>query len=238
MKYAVTVAFGLFFLLSAPVYLALLGGLWVVTTPFDPDRHLTHWLVSHLGYGYLKVNPLWDVAVEGRERIPEGPCVFTVNHQSMADVIAVLGLFHRFKFVSKSSLFSVPFVGWAMRLARYMSLVRGKPHSTQVMLDSCRAWLRRGTPVLIFPEGTYAPVGHLLAFKRGAFNLAVEEKVPLVPVVIEGTRSLVIEDGPWLEPTCRIRVRVLPAILPGELGADPGLLAERVRDLYHRELKL
>jgi 1-acyl-sn-glycerol-3-phosphate acyltransferase len=75
-----------------------------------------------------------------------------------------------------------------------------------------------------------------LPFKRGAFRLAIDEKVPLVPVVLEGTRSLVIEDGPWLQPRCRIRMRVLPPWRPEELGQDESALAERARALFRREL--
>jgi 1-acyl-sn-glycerol-3-phosphate acyltransferase len=235
-KYAATFYFAVFFALSAPFYLACLMGLWLLSWPFDRDRHAVHALVSRMGISYFRINPMWRLSFEGRDLIPKGPAVFVANHQSMADVIAILGLNRRFKFVSKSSLFEVPVVGWAMRLARYVSLRRGLPHTTQAMLESCRHWLRRGTAVLIFPEGTYAPVGKLLPFKRGAFRLAIERQVPLVPVVIEGTRTLVIEDGPWLEPRCRIRIRVQPPLLPSELGTDENVLADRVRELFAREL--
>ena len=66
------------------------------------------------------------------------------------------------------------------------------------MMAQCRGWLRRGMPVLLFPEGTYSGGGPLLPFKRGAFLLAIEEQVPIVPVVIRGTAELVHEDGPWM----------------------------------------
>src|SRR5437762_826848 len=83
------------------------------------------------------------------------------------------------------------YVGWAMSLCRYVLLERGRVHSTSRMMQTCRAWLCRGMPVLIYPESTYGPGGGLLPFKSGAFVLAVEERVPLVPVVIEGTPDLI-----------------------------------------------
>jgi 1-acyl-sn-glycerol-3-phosphate acyltransferase len=178
------------------------------------------------------------VQVEGRENIPRGPAVLVANHQSLSDVVAVMGLHRPFKFVSKASLFRLPIIGWAMSLAGYVRVARGQPRSTRQMLDSCRSWLRRGTPVLIFPEGTYAPAGRLLPFKRGAFRLAIEERVPLVPVIIEGTRSLVVEDGPWLEPRCRIAVRALPPLPATALGDNEVVLAERLRELFQQELGL
>jgi 1-acyl-sn-glycerol-3-phosphate acyltransferase len=238
LKYVVTCAFGLYFALTAAPFLALIGLTWLVTAPFDPDRRAVHAVVARIGYLYCRINPFWRVRVEGRERLPQGPAVIVANHQSMADVIVAFGLFTQFKYVSKDSLFRVPIVGWAMRLARYVSLHRGHPHSAQLMLDSCRHWLRRGTSILMFPEGTYAPLGQLLPFRRGAFHLAIEQGVPVVPVVLEGTRSLMVEDGPWMEPTCRVRVRVLEPLPAAELGNDEAALAERVRGIFLRELGL
>jgi 1-acyl-sn-glycerol-3-phosphate acyltransferase len=235
-KYAVTILFALVFALTAPVCVLVAVLLWLLGAAFDPDRHWVHAWISWWGFQYFRVNPLWRITVEGRELIPPGPSVIIANHQSLADVVTMLGLYRRFKFVSKASLFSIPLVGWVMGLARYVSVVRGRPHSTQQMLKDCQRWLRQKTAVMIFPEGTYAPVGRLLPFKRGAFRLAIDEKVPVVPVVLEGTRSLVIEDGPWLQPRCRIRMRVLPPWPPEELGQDEAALAERARALFRREL--
>jgi 1-acyl-sn-glycerol-3-phosphate acyltransferase len=235
-KYAVTFAFGLLCAVTMPLLFAFFLLVWAVTAPFDPDRHAVHAVVCRCAFHYLRVNPFWHVRVEGRERLPRGPCVLVSNHQSMADVVVAMGLFHRFKYVSKASLFRLPFVGWAMRLAKYVSLQRGRPHSTQEMMDSCRHWLRRGTPVLLYPEGTYAPQGTMLPFRRGPFRLAIEERVPVVPVILEGTRGLILGDGPWFQPRCRIRLRVLPPLPVDALGQDEAALAARVQALYEREL--
>jgi 1-acyl-sn-glycerol-3-phosphate acyltransferase len=150
----------------------------------------------------------------------------------MADIIAVLGLYYPFKFVSKASLFSVPGLGWLMKMAKYVSVERGRPKSMNEMMETCRRWLRAGMSVMIFPEGTYASDGNLLPFKTGAFVLAIEERVPLAPVVIEGTPQLIYEDGPWLSPTARITVTVQEPMMPQSLGADPEALAARVRAQY------
>jgi 1-acyl-sn-glycerol-3-phosphate acyltransferase len=211
--------------------------LWAISAPFDPQRRAVHALICRWGHQYLRVWPLWRVEVEGRERLPKEPCVIIANHQSMADIIAVLGLYYPFKFVSKGSLFAVPVLGWIMRMARYVSVERGRPKSTQAMMDECRAWLKSGMSVLIFPEGTYASDGHLLPFKTGAFVLAMEEKVPIAPVVVEGTPELVFEDGPWLSPRAHVKVRVQEAIGPEEMGGDAEALARRVREKYQGWLR-
>lgn len=237
MRLLFTLSFWLVFLSTAPLAFLFSLGLWAVTAPFDASRAGVHRFICLWTHGYLKLCPLWDVKVLERERLPPGPSVLVANHQSMADIAAVMGLSHPFKFVSKASLFSLPVVGWVMRLASYVRVERGQPHSTQKMMEDCRAWLRRGVAVLLFPEGTYSSDGRLLPFKRGAFRLAIEEQVPLVPVLIQGTSDLIQEDGPWLNPRCRVRVTVLPGIPPSELGPDDQELARRVRRLFAQQLE-
>ena len=208
--------------------------LWLVTLPFDPKRRALHAFVTGWMHTYLKIWPGWRVTVRGRERLPPGPCVLVANHQSVADVLACMGLRHPYKFVSKGSLFSLPVVGWTMKMLGYVRVERGRPRSMQRMMDDCRVWLRQGVPVLIFPEGTYASARELLPFKRGAFKLAIEEKVPVVPVAIHGTTSLVVGDGPWMSPRARIDVEVLEPLSTEAMGADEKALAERVRALLGR----
>ena len=232
---AVTVAFWMVVGLTMPLLFLVAALLFAVTAPFDPDRRVLHAFVCWSCHAYLHVNPLWRVRVEGRERIPRGASVLVVNHQSMADVAACMGLHRPFKFVSKASLFSLPVVGWAMKMLRYVRLERGRPHSTRAMLDQCRHWLRRGLAVLMFPEGTYAPGAALLHFKPGAFVLARDERVPMVPVLISGTRDLVVGDGPWMAPRVNIRIRVLdPLDFPA--GADAVQVAAAMRERFAREL--
>lgn len=232
---AVTVAFWVLAAVTMPVVFLLSALLFLATAPLDPDRRVLHAFVCRVCHGYLHLNPLWRVRVEGRERIPPGASVLVVNHQSLADVAACMGLHRPFKFVSKASLFSVPLVGWAMSMLRYVRLERGRPHSTRAMLEECRSWLRRGMAVLMFPEGTYAPGEALLHFKPGAFVLARDERVPLVPVLLSGTRALVVGDGPWMAPRVDVRIRVLdPVDVPP--GADALHLASEMRARFAREL--
>lgn len=238
-KYLVTIAYALFFLLTAPVCTVLGVLLWLVTLPFDRNRTVLHAFVCgwcHLLY--LRAWPGWHVRVEGRERLPDGPAVIIANHQSAIDIVAAMGLFHPFKFVAKSSLFTVPMVGWLMTLMRYVPVVRGHVHAMDKMLEDCRGWLRRGVAVFIFPEGTYSPAGQPLPFKRGAFRLAIEEHVPVVPVVLEGTTDILEGDGPQMHARASVRVRVLPPLPPESLGDDPVELAARVRALYFEALRL
>jgi 1-acyl-sn-glycerol-3-phosphate acyltransferase len=232
---AVTLLFWLVVSVTMPVLFVVAGLLFLATAPFDPHRRVLHAFVCRVCHGYLHLNPFWRVRVEGRERIPRGAAVLVANHQSLADVATCMGLHRPFKFVSKASLFALPVVGWSMSMLRYIRLERGRPHSTRRMLGECRAWLRRGVAVLMFPEGTYAPGVPLLHFKPGAFVLARDERVPLVPVLLTGTRDLVVGDGPWMSPRVDICVRVLdPVDFPP--GADVVQVAAEMRARFAREL--
>src|SRR5690606_21699782 len=106
---------------------------------------------------------------------------------------------------------------------------RGDRESAAAMLDHCRAHLRRGMSVLLFPEGTRSHDGELRPFKHGAFTLAVQEKVPVVPVAVVGTREALPKSGWVLRGAVSPRVQVLPAIHPDEVDGDPDRLMERVR---------
>ena len=225
---AATLWFWLVFLVTSPICLALGTVLWLVTLPFDADKRALHWFVTRWTFQYLRAWPGWSVRVRGREHLPKEPCVLVANHQSMADVVAVMGIRYPFKFVSKASLFSLPIVGWLMRMMKYVSLERGRHGSTRAMMDVCRFWLRCGMSVLIFPEGTYS-TEKMLPFKRGAFVLAVEEKVPVVPVVLRGTDGLIRGDGPWMNARARIVVEVLPAISADAFNGDVAALSDHVR---------
>jgi len=228
---AVTLLFALLLVLTAPLCVVLGCLLFVVSRPFDPDRRMLHAFVCHWCVSYLRLNPWWHLHVEGRRRVPAGPAVLVANHQSMVDIVAAMALFHPFKFVSKRSLFHVPLLGWMMTLIRHVPLDRGRPHSTREMLEACRRWIHRGSAVFFFPESTYAPRDRMLPFRPGAFLLAIEEQVPVVPVLIEGTRELVDGDGPWMAPRARVRVTVLEPRMPPH-PSDPDELAVEVQALF------
>jgi 1-acyl-sn-glycerol-3-phosphate acyltransferase len=154
------------------------------------------------------------------------------NHQSASDILAAMGLGHPFKFVAKAALFRTPCVGWLMTWMEYVAVKRGHAQAMDKMLEDCRGWLRRGVAVLIYPEGTYSRTREPLPFKRGAFQLAIAEQVPVVPVVIEGTTDIIAGDGPLMGWRARVKVRVLPAVPVEALGTDPVELAGRVRNLH------
>ncbi|MFY0584066.1 lysophospholipid acyltransferase family protein [Cystobacter fuscus] len=227
-----TLWFWLVFLSTAPFCTAIGGIIWLVTWPFDRNRNALHAFVCARCHVLYLSWPGWRVRIEGREHLPAGPSVLVANHQSASDILAAMGLNHPFKFVAKAALFRTPCVGWLMQWMEYVAVKRGHPQAMERMLEDCRGWLRRGVAVLIYPEGTYARTREPLPFKRGAFQLAIAEQVPVVPVVIEGTTDVIAGDGPLMGASARVRVRVLPPVPVHALGEDPVELAGRVRDMH------
>jgi 1-acyl-sn-glycerol-3-phosphate acyltransferase len=197
----------------------LLGALTLlVTAPFDARRAAARRVVNLGCHQYLRCWPWWSVRVTGGERLPAGPCVIICNHQSMADIGAVMGLPLAFTFVSKASMFEVPFIGWMMGWLRHVPLDRGRRESMKQMLQTCSARLEQGEAVLVFPEGTYASGPARLPFRRGAFHLAQRHQVPVVPVVLRGTAELVFEDGPLCAARGEVTVEVMEPVMPPAPG--------------------
>lgn len=204
----------------------------------DRERRFMHWYINGWMFNYLRMNPWWKIEFVGRERLPKGGSVFVANHQSLADILISFGLATQYRFVSKAILFKTPLVGWSMKLCGYIPLVRGDSASARVMMDQCRYWIRKGIPVYIYPEGTFNKGDRLLPFRRGAFVLAIDEKVPVVPIAISGTSGLVFEDSPLLSFRAHVRVEILEPIMPESFGDDPVALGARARERISRALGL
>lgn len=207
-------------------------------TGIDRERRFMHWYINSWMFNYLRMNPLWKIKFVGKERLPKGGSVFVANHQSLADILVSFGLGTQYRFVSKAILFKTPLVGWSMKLCGYIPLVRGDSSSARVMMDQCRYWIRRGIPVYIYPEGTFNKGDRLLPFRRGAFVLAIEEKVPIVPIAITGTSDLVYEDSPLLSFRANVKFEILDPIMPETFGDDPVALGARSREIISKALGL
>ena len=212
--------------------------LWAVTLPFDRRKRLLHQFTNFWASLYTWVNPLWPVTVTGREKIRRGETyVIVSNHLSLLDILVLHRLFRHFKWVSKIENFRIPFIGWNMRLNRYIQLRRGERESVLQMMADCERTLRAGSSILMFPEGTRSRTGELQSFKTGAFELALRTRSPILPVVIEGTSNALPKRGFVLRGHHPIRVGVLDPI-PAESFAHMSAkeLAEQTRALYAEQL--
>lgn len=178
----------------------------------------------------IALNPFWRVRVEGQ--IPERdfhPFVVVANHESLADIILIGWLPWDMKWLSKSSIFRVPFLGLMMRMAGDVSVHRGNASSRAQSYGALKRWLDRGASVMVFPEGTRSRTPEMLPFRNGAFRLAIETGLPVLPLAVHGTRTA-IRKGSMKFGNANVVVKVLePVSTAGLVKSDVGALRQRVR---------
>ena len=187
--------------------------IWVVTRPFDPRLRLLHLYACFWSTCHYWTMPTWKFVVSGKEYIDrKATYVVVSNHQSQLDILAAFRTFFHFKWVSKIEVFRLPFIGWNMRLNGYIPLKRGDKDSILEMLEKCRQTLREGNSVFIFPEGTRSETGILRPFKPGAFQLAHELKLPILPIAIDGTRDVLPKYSLELKSQAPMKIQILPPV--------------------------
>jgi len=150
-----------------------------------------------------------EVEVEGEGAIDlERSQIVVSNHQSWFDVFALSTCFPgRFHFVAKEELARIPIFGRAWQVCGHIKIDRGSRSSAIESLRRAGEKIRRErTSIIMFPEGTRSPTGELQRFKKGAFRLALEAGVPIVPVAVIGSRD-VMPKGRWTVRPGRIRIR-------------------------------
>lgn len=131
------------------------------------------------------------VSVAGLEKIQSAPYIVMCNHQSALDIYALLNALPlQFKWIAKRELFFIPFLGWAMKRAGYISLDRKNPREALKAIEDAAQKIRNGMNIIIFPEGTRSGDGTLLPFKKGGFSLALRAKTPILPLGIWGSHRL------------------------------------------------
>jgi 1-acyl-sn-glycerol-3-phosphate acyltransferase len=211
----------------------------VVLGPFDPQRRWAHYFCILWGEMIFKANPGWKITINGTHHIrPRQPYVIVSNHSSVADIISLYLLRIQFKWLAKRSLFRIPFFGWNMSLLHYIPLERGAHGSIRDSFEKAKEWLKKGMSVLIFPEGTRSRDGSLGAFKNGAFKLAIEMRVPVLPVVIAGTGSAATKGKATFGSHVRGFMTVLaPIDTRNYRPEDFDKLKTKVRALIHRDLE-
>lgn len=238
-----SLGFWTFLVLSSLALFPIAVLIWALTAPFDRRLVVLHRFTCFWASLYTWLNPAWPVQVEGREHIRPGVAyVMVSNHQSLVDILVMFRLFTHFKWVSKIENFRVPLIGWNMALNRYIKLVRGKRESVIRMMADCERTLAQGSSVMIFPEGTRSPDGHMRAFKTGAFELAKRTKSPIVPIALDGTARALPKRGYLLQGKHPIHLHVLEPIEPAsfaELSADDltALVRARIADALPGEAR-
>jgi len=196
----------------------------------DPDRYRVGRLQRNSAVLAVRINPFWDFhAVDGVHPDARRPYLFVANHKSLADVFLLTLLPWEMKFLSKESVFRIPLLGWQMRVAGDISLSRGDRESARHAIEQLRERLQRRLSVVVFPEGTRSQDGSLAPFREGAFRLAIELGVDIVPLAVAGTETALPKHSLVLRRTSASVTVLPPVAVAGLTAADAPRLAERVR---------
>ena len=214
-------------------YVALV---WLVTAPFDRGRYHAGRAFRQLAMVCSKLNPLWHFETDGQPPAdPRHPYVAVSNHESYADIFLISHFPWEMKWLSKDTIFRIPVMGWMMRMAKDIPIKRGKRESVVSAMQGCRDRLGRRVSVMIFPEGTRSMTDELLPFKDGAFKLAIEAGVPILPIAVAGTRDCMAKHS-FAFRRARAKARVLPPIpTAGMTSQDVAALRDRTRALIDAE---
>lgn len=196
----------------------MIRGIWValvmlVTTVVLGTVAMVAAFVQPSGGAVMRLARLWSssairaaglrATIVGLERVPDtGPCIFLANHQSIADIwLTILVVPLSTRIVAKRSLFRIPVFGWALTICGFIPIDRANRTRALQSLARAAESVRRGRSLVMYPEGTRSRDGRLQPFKKGAFHLALQAGVPVIPMSIRGTfhafppRTLLVRPG-------------------------------------------
>ena len=199
-------------ILITPVFLLV----WATTFWWDRRRVAAHYMGTFWAWHYQSLIPFWKLKLQGRKKIPfQRPVVLVANHRSLVDILALYKLRRPFKWTSKAENFRLPFVGMVLALTRSIRIQRESARSGYQFLSQAEEEMKKGSSVLIFPEGTRTGGRAMRPFKEGAFLLARKMGCGIIPIVHTGSEKT-FDKGSWvLKGKAEIHIRVLD-----EIGAE------------------
>lgn len=193
------------------VVLAALG------SPTRPIRAFTRLWSRGILFGLRRIVGLSYVE-EGREHIPDGPCLIVSNHQSAWETLAFLILVPNCAIVAKRELVAIPIVGWFLRRSPMIIIDRANgTQALRIMIDESRAAIGEGRSIVMFPEGTRGEIGDPVQFKRGVELLYAKLGLPVLPVAVNS--GLYWPHGGSRQRPGTVVVSYLAALEPGLGGS-------------------
>lgn len=203
----------------------------MLVAPFSP-RLASRWFGGNWGRGLLWAVPTRP-SITGLENIdPATPYVVVANHLSLIDIPLLYGwLPLDLKWIMKEEVRKIPLIGSGTALLGHIFLDR-RHHDVAVReLQRVKENLQPGTSIMFFPEGTRSRSGQLQAFKMGAFHMAQDLQIPILPVTLVGTDRILTPDGMDLHPGTA-RMYIHPAIGLEEVRSfGPETLRDHTREI-------
>jgi len=196
----------------------------------NPLRLRTGRWVRRLGRILARISP-WRIHITGHEHLdPNQVYVVVSNHQSLADIPVIMHLRLDTKWLAKAELFRFPVLGWVMRMAGDIPVVRSDHREGAKAKLQCAEYLRRHCSVVFFPEGTRSRDGQVQPFKEGPFLMAIREQIRVLPLVVEGSGTALPRNTWIFGPPSDIYLQILePVSVTGRIPAGAPALRDEVR---------
>lgn len=178
-------------------------------------------------------------AIPSRNDLPaDGKFILIANHPSLVDMVALFACFPQVVIVAANYMYRTPALGPLLRLCKFIDGGDGSVFSGASVVSAGVHRLSQGTPVLIFPEGTRSPIRGFGSFRCGAFEMAKQAGVPLIPAYISTVPRTLMKGMPWYKiPVEEVKIRITLGnpIHCGE-GESARSLMKRVQSHYEEKL--
>ncbi len=169
------------------------------------------WVAHHWGKFNLK-NARITLDIQGQENLAHTPAIFVINHQSMLDVFIMSSLLPPKTFpIAKKSFGYIPILGWFLKIIGTVLIDRHNPTKALEGMKQAQKIIESGLSIVIAPEGTRTPTGELQSLKKGAFYLAIQTRLPLIPITIVGAYALLPKSS-WIPKRGTVKVYIDPPI--------------------------
>lgn len=225
--------------IAAPIFIVitfLTAVVTIIATAVGGNRFWGYW-PAHIWSRMVCFLAGVKVEVRGRENIDRNTSyIFVSNHQGAFDIWAIYGyLNHNFKWMMKKSLEKIIFVGYACKRSGHVFVDSNSLQSIKDTIANARHQLKDGMSLVIFPEGTRTKTGEMGDFKRGAFMLAGEFRLPVVPLSISGAFEIMPRNS-YFPRSGKIILTIHQPIIPGEKGFNTRVLMEQCRSEIQSDL--
>ena len=212
--------------------LGLISRLFISTK--KANKFIGHYLFSPAVLSVCLIR--WKVF--GKENIPNYPAIYISNHTSLLDIPILFAAINQPLFyVAKMELKRVPFLGQYMQAMGMIFIDRSNREQAMLSMRSAIQDIAKGKSIVVFPEGTRSKSGELQPFKRGAFVIACEGEIPIVPVVIHGGSKALKSGSFTLRPT-KIEIEICPVVQATNFkNLDQDALAREMHTLFLKKLE-
>ena len=232
-----SIIFYIFTLIQLTVFFILSAVALVVCYPFDKQRRVVHLLSKGICMCFWYPLLTCKRNIKGLENVDKNKSyVIAINHNAMTDILALYFLPLGFRWVSKKEVFRIPYIGPLLTIHGDIAIDRKDGRNAmRKVTEQGKMWINRGVSIAMFPEGTRSKDGEIARFKQGAFALAKEAGVEILPVVMHGTRT-VLKKNFMVNWRNKLTVSVLPPISTEQVAAmEVSELSDMTREMMCQE---